>query len=571
MAEKRIVGIDIGSYAVKIAYLDPKSSDVTWLGFDHERLDTENADDNAGPEGPPPLPHTAAFEDAPTGVREAPTADVDDTTEAGASDEVRVDDPLDWVPDWMPALGRIAARGALDGTFYAVGIPDGQAVLVEVEVPFTEKSKVQNILPHMMSDRLPLPQHEVTWDFQAFADNSPSNSPARALVGFARNTDVEAVLTQLREHGVDPAHLGVPELQLAAIGTFATREEGVVAFVDIGHELTRVAIVEDQVPLVARTIRSAGRQITDAIQAKFSNTYEEAESIKQQYGAILDDSVEVNAQMKGLNEAIKQGLRPVVRDLRRTFQGVYAKKRVEVARVYICGGTSRIKNIEKYLSAELGLPVRRLSLPHVSADDLAVSGVIALGASLAHHNDVARARNVNLRTGAFAFRGRSSFLRRQLLLAAVAMLVLFGILGVSLLFEKQAREAQRDAMKAAVAEQTASLFGAELTSKSAIQRVIESGASGVNTFIPKMSAYHLMNELSLKMPKDITVTLDRIEVDTDRNLVQLYGSTTDAQAVDRIVSDLEQGIECFKEIKKDKLRVRDEKAEFELHISSGCS
>lgn len=579
MSEKRIVGVDIGSYAIKVVYLDPKATELAVLGYTRELVTTAAptapvalgaSAEEARPSGPPPVPGTdESFEDAPTGVHEPPN-DADETTEQ-ADEQAAASIEFSAAPDWVAALQRLRDRDALLGELQATAIPDSNAVLIELEVPFEDKAKVQNILPHLMVDRLPLAQSEITWDFQTYPDDTAEG--ARALVAFARNEDIESALQRFAEVGLDPAQLGIAELQLATIGAQLVAPDGVTAFVDLGHELTRVAVVTDSAPLLGRTVRSGGRQITEAIRAKFEGTYEEAENVKHQYGAILDDANAPNPDMKRLSDAIQDGMKPIVRNLRRTFQGLFARKRIEVKRVFICGGTSQIKNLEKYLSAELGLPVRRLSVttPGMTDGDAGAVGLLALGAALTQQNEVIRNHAVNLRNGRFAYRGRSSYLRRQLMFAGVAILGLLMVLGLTLYMQKASYEAQRDAMKSALQKQTKVLLGTELTTKSAIQKVMEGEDTGGTSYIPNMSAYHLLHELTVKLPKDVTITLDRIEVDTDRNLIQVYGETTDAQAVDRIVSALEQGIECLKEIKKDKLKVRDDKADFELQISSGCS
>jgi hypothetical protein len=86
-----------------------------------------------------------------------------------------------------------------------------------------------------------------------------------------------------------------------------------------------------------------------------------------------------------------------------------------------------------------------------------------------------------------------------------------------------------------------------------------------------MSAFELLYQVTNSVSPEIEMNLTRLEVDIDRKIIQLMGETSDAQAVDQIVSDLER-LECLQNIKKDKLRVKnDGKADFELQIASECS
>lgn len=609
MTEKRIVGIDIGSYSVKVVYLDPKAGDLSVLGYDRQGVEAALAAISSGSGvedsspavaatdgAPPPMPTDApgtagpvdatgptSFDDEPTNVREAPldTEDTVESPEAGSDESIKDSAEVDRAaelpfdsPDWVAALQQLDARDALAGALQATFVPDGKAMTIDLEVPFEEKAKVANILPHLLMDRLPFAPQDIVWDFQTYPSHDPAAEGGRAMVGLARNEDLEEALRFLGEGGVDPAMLGIPEMQLAAIGVrlLGGPQAEPVAFVDLGHETTRVVVVDGWNPLLGRTIRTGGRQLTESIAEQFGSTIAEAAKVKHQYAAIVDEASGPSEEMKRLSGAIEDGLRPVVRDLRRTLQGLYAKSRVEVARVFICGGTSQVRNLERFLSAELGITVRRLptNVPGMMDSQSSATGMMALAAAYTYQNEAARNRTVNLRKGRFAYRGRSSYLRRQMMFAAAAIFGLLFVLAISLFIQKLSYEAQRDAMQSALATQTKALFGAELDSKTAVQSMMEGDQGGANSFVPKMSAYEILHELTTTLSSDVEIELDRIEVDTDRNLIQIYGETTDAQAVDKIVSDLEK-IECLKEIKKDKLRVRDDKADFELQISSECS
>ena len=583
MSDKRIIGVDIGTYAVKVVSLDPKGNDVDVQMFSRELVaspaDAVDMTEERPSATPPPIPGAdVAFDDEPTGVLpipKGPSDEADETTERGevgeAAASIEVD--IDPMPAWVDALHRLHVRGDLDGALQATFVPDGEAMLIEVDVPFPDKAKVRNILPHLMMDRLPMQQSQITWDFRTYLP--PGEEQARAMIGIAKNDALASTLEHFASAGLDPAQLGVAELHLAAVAAelLMQTETEVTAVVDLGHEFTRVAVLQGRTVLLARAIRSGGKAVTQSIADDFGEGWDKAEEVKHTYGAILSGSDAPSAEMKRLSDAITGGLAPVVRDLRRTFQGLFARKRIEIERVVICGGSSQLKNVERYLSEQLGIPVRRLVTTRAALGDAYASaaGVVALGSALTQRDESLRTAAVNLRTGQFAYRGKSSYLRRQLAFAAVAMVVLLGVLGVTLYMHKLSYEAQRDAMKSALQKQTKQLLGTEFTKKSDIQAAMDGEEGTSNSFIPTMSAYHMLHQITVKMPKDVNITLDKIEVDTYRNLILVDGETTDAQAVDRIVSELESGIDCLKEIKKERLKVKDDKADFSLQISSGCS
>lgn len=279
-----------------------------------------------------------------------------------------------------------------------------------------------------------------------------------------------------------------------------------------------------------------------------------------------------------LSETIQNGLRPIVREIRRTLQSVYAQYRISTENIYLCGGTSRIQYIAPYLAGEFGVGVEPLAVKD-TFDLGALPGgakhaeIVPMGLSLALQqvSDKSGKTLINLRQGEFSFRGKSSFIRAQFTrLAAVAAVLLVLLAGV-LYMQRVDQRAQLEAMRAAVGSQTTELFGEPVHHLTEIRARLDSEEGPERGFVPKMSAYELMYNLISRMSDDIEINLERLEVDTDRNLAQIVGTTTSAQEVDRLAGALER-LTCLREVRKDRVTVRsEEEVQFELHISSGCS
>lgn len=550
---KRLVGLDIGTYSVKAVILDGREYDV--LEWDEEKIAP------APPDGPESSEDE--FEEAETQVREVP--DGPDTEKTDQAVEEAGGDRAEDGPAWVEAARRLVERNGLDEDLVATILPANQALALQIDVPFADKNKVRSILPNLLTDRLPVNVRDVTFDFRI----QGNEEHPRAQVAFAQNAHLASFLDSSNSLGVDPARICVPELLLSIAGYDSLDfQDGPVAVLDIGHSHTQVVVFEGRQVHMARTIGVAGRDVTRAIAKAFKISLPEAEKHKHEYAAIVPDSEAPNQQMQLFSKAIREALKPLATDLRRSFRGLYARQRIEIAEVYICGGSSQIGNIDRYLKDELGLPVRRLSLP--TGPGGAPSAVsYALGQTF---KDGIKNHILNLRQGEFAYRGASSYMRRQFAIVA-AVVVAMIVIGIAALFlQAQAYEARRDAMRATLQKQTEQLFGEKLTQTSDIQRRLAGEDGAVKGFVPQMSAYELMYLVTSKVSSDQDLNLRRFEVDIDRRLIQIMGETTDAQAVDKLVSDLET-IECLKKpIKKDKLNVgRDGRADFELQISTECS
>jgi general secretion pathway protein L len=95
------------------------------------------------------------------------------------------------------------------------------------------------------------------------------------------------------------------------------------------------------------------------------------------------------------------------------------------------------------------------------------------------------------------------------------------------------------------------------------------GKESPAAIIPRLSAASLLAEVAQRIPTDIPVKFDRIEVDLDR--VVLRGDTESTKQIDQITTAL-KGFHCFKEIKEGKVeKSKDgQKVNFRIDVQVDC-
>lgn len=618
-----IIGLDFGAHSIKLVRLSV-GREPRVIGYDMEPIPRPQPRSGAGSgasESADSRDESATgqdFDDAPTQVRHRDEVEGADKTAETRSEQTSATsspqdeasgeeqaEPNDWsAPEgdadaskpWGLALDRLIERGAIDDDALIVTfLPNNQAMSIRQDLPFDERSKVENILPHMLNDRLPVAAEMVIFDFQIFEKKSlqapqgdqeldVEEAAAEALVGFARREQVGAFLGELKPYHLNPAVLGVPELLMSyALERCAPANGGNYAVIDIGHMYTRVLVLERHDPIVARSIQFGGEQLTEAIAQRFKSSYEQAEHLKETRGAILhaaDASSDLSSEAEqALSECLSGATRPLIRDIRRTFQSLFAQQRTAIDEIYICGGTSLLAGLPEHLEQEFGVPVSHLPTDKIpgftdSIDTLPTQLKLSLAASAALQQVDGRdeERAINLRREEFSYRGRSSFIRSQIVKYAAAAALLFLLLMGMLWAQKIQLEAQRDAMHDAVGKQTTKLFGAPTFSHSQIQARLNGENGSGQGFIPRASAYELYYQLASNIPGELDVTFDRFETDVDRNIAQLYGETTTPQSVEQLIDSL-RGIDCISSVRQEgELKIKSDSAvDFHLHVTSECS
>ncbi len=595
----RIVGLDIGTFAIKAVVIELQRNmevvdyrevelaefrDVdTTPGVDGTVAEPEGGDDSGElfPEvDPDDEPPGGDWED----TEDTAVFDEDDWSDAGIDGAAADQGPTEFGENievtrpWSMALAELKQEGFFEDVHQVItSFPDGKAVTLHLEVPFDRPRDIEDILPHLLMDELPISLGEVIYDFIVVPGKQAGLW--EALVGFVEREEMAKFIGQCQQAGMEPAVVGVPELMLRYAGDQAV-DPGVDSYgvIDIGHRFTRLLIMSQGRPVVVHTTRRGGAEVTRALAENFQISERDAMRLKHQEGVVGEAARAGDRRVRQVCGTIEEAMRPIVRDLRRTFQAAYANYDVAVDEIYICGGTSRLHGLEDFLQREFEVPVEPLRCDQAviwSVDaqtrERVPEAAMALGNALQRPLDESDRNLIDFRQQEFVFRGKSSYLHTQLVRYGVVAALLLVMLAGVLIMQYYDQRTQRAVMQAAVAEQTEELFGESLTTIQQVQTRLEGEVAADRGFIPRMSAYELMFQILDQIDEDIKLELDRIEVDTDRSLVQLLGETDSPQSVDVLANQIED-LECLRNVRKDQVNVRGEdEVQFELQISSGCS
>ncbi len=561
---KRIVGLDIGSYAIKAVVLEAQRRLEVVEYYQVEVNGQRHGEDGTVDEG----------EEEAGGDWEGSGGEEGEEEVGAGLDDDRGFDPAGWIE----ALSELKARGVFEEAHEVITcFPDGQAVMVHLDVPFGKPKEVAEILPPMLSDELPVSLSEVIHDFIVVPGRDEEGF--EAIVGVVKRGLMSQFLGNCQRVQIDPAVVGVPELMLRYVGEEAAGEEvGAYGVIDMGHRFTRLLIVEQGKPVVAHHSRRGGAQITEVLSENFQIGLDEAEVLKHREAVVGAMAAGGDRQVRKLAGTIEESLRPLIRDLRRTFQSAYARQGVAVDEIYLCGGSARIGGIEDHLQEEFQVPVKRLDARMDRLDwramespgEVAPEAGLALGCALQRPVDDGEEYLIDLRREEFVYRGKTSFLRQQIKRYGAVALVLVIMLTAVLALQYMEQRAQLQAMQQALAEQTQQVFGEAVDDPTEVQARLEGEAVDDRQFIPSMSAYELMVRVLEQVEDDMALEFDRIEVDTDRSLIQMVAETDSPQSVDRIADQIER-LECLGDVSKDQVNVQsDDRVQFELQISSNC-
>lgn len=529
-----ILGIDLGTYSIKIAHVEASFRKTRLLAL-HER----------------PLP---------------PPVDAGD----GAGDASGEVEPL--LSRQVRALKALVDEQGLRPEMAAAALSEATTLRV-ISVPLSDPKKIEQVLPFELEGQLlgEVADHVVGYTLaQTGLQAEGGAAGTKVVVAAAPQQAVRETLVTLEQIGLEPRLLGAAALSCAPLLVNLDRSKqggaepwpSPVVILDLGHNSTQLCVVRRQADgeiaaTFARTIARGGLHLTQALARALRVDLDEAERRKHAADLAIPDQAA---------EALRQHLRPLVRDLRQTLASHTSLYGEAPRQVLLTGGGARLAGLAMFLQEELDLPVGALpipqallgeaaAVPEVEAAAAAPSCATALGLALALTGP---APQVNFRKGEFAYRTDYSFLReRAPHLALLALAVLLSA-GLSALASLRGLQRESEQLMASLRAETMQLFGEPRADGEAVSAELSgvlASTRGGGQSIPTVSALDLLEDISRAapvLPDKKAPGLDITELSVRPKKTDIKGTAGSAQYVDDLAAALGK-IPCFKDVEKGKV------------------
>ena len=405
-----------------------------------------------------------------------------------------------------------------------------------LEFPFRDRKRLSQAIPFEIESTMPFDVDDLVVDWQLVAGE---RSHAVVAASVAQKQDVADFLEVMEAAQCSPRILEAEGLVLGNLALIFDLP-GTRLLADIGHRKTTLCLCVDGKPLAGRTVPIGGMNLTEAVAKDRDVELDQAEGLKHGL-SVLDD---VNADGDSAALAILDRLaRELVRSFDALDPSAGAAMSLPDCEIVLMGGTAHLAGINAFLEARTGVPTRGLTAPDDPKNAALVEGLDLLlfgpTIALALRATSRALTTVNFRQDEFSFRSSYGWLLGPELRPTLAMgllcLILFGLSGATSIQLQASRAAQLESTMVAryaaifpdrpIPEQPLSALAEEVASDRA--RADFLGLYGGN-----LSALDLLTLLSKRIPADLTLKFDEINI--DQNVIRIKVSAKNYEAQDRL-------------------------------------
>jgi type IV pilus assembly protein PilM len=496
MLERSVLGLDIGSWSVKVAELSAGLRGATFTRFAELEL-----------------------------PRNAPSEEIEATIQLWVQSRNLAPETL------VTALSteRLTQR--------------------HLRFPFAGPKRVASALAFEIDEELPLPLSDVVLAHEQVLTRPDQTD---VLVAIATRTEVEQHLASMRRMELEPRVVECEGASLANLSAFLRLDDVSRVILDVGHAKTNVCLLVDGKPIALRRVPIAGKALSDALARDLRLSPDAAEQYKHERGVFEHGSA------KPVSPGVRDVLERLAREVQRSVQSVVGDPLdpVSPTEILLVGGSARLDGLAKFFEERTGLPAHVLEVPLgiEAGERFAEAGpaLFAQAAALAlRGSSTERVTQSDFRQDALAYSPDLSGLRSQLRFT-VGLFALFLVLWVASAGLRAWLEGRR---VSASEQQLGEIYRQVFPDAPATDRPLEAFeqraaetrdlAAHLGVTGSGLSVLEILRQISALTSESLDISFDELSI--ERKSVVARGHSADFVSADQLKAELSK-FEGFKRV-----------------------
>ncbi|OYT71767.1 MAG: pilus assembly protein PilM [Chloracidobacterium sp. CP2_5A] len=311
---KTVVGIDIGSSAVKAVELKPLKNGFELVAIGHANL-------------------------VPDAIVDGHIIDLNHVSDA---------------------IGRLLGEHNIKAKDVNTSVSGHSVIVKKIEVSYMTDDELAERIQWEADQHIPFDIMDVNLDYSVVG-RDPARGLMQVLLVACKRDKIAQYTTVISQAGRNPVVIDVDAfaLQNAYEVNYQPMPTATVALLDVGASVTSINIVRGTNSVFTRDISAGGNQYTDLLQKELGLTFEQAEALKR--GVPTDNGLQPS-DAQSLIDSVTDIMAMEVQKTLDFWRATGASSDVApVDRVLIAGGSSKVPGLTAAFSERFGIPVERFN------------------------------------------------------------------------------------------------------------------------------------------------------------------------------------------------------------------
>jgi type IV pilus assembly protein PilM len=267
------------------------------------------------------------------------------------------------------AIQSALAAADVKGKQVVTAVGGRDVIIKRIQIERVKEQQARELMRWEAEQHVPFDMESVELDFQIL-DPDDDGVEMSVLLVAAKRELIESKLRVLTDAGLEPGMVDVDAFALhnAFEINYPDAMRGIVALVNIGHDVTNINILDDGVPILTRDITVGTRRFREDLQREQGISADEAQQLLQGY----DRSAHLDAVLESRGEEIAVGIERAA-----AFLASSSRAPSAVRAIYTCGGGARIPGLSDALADRLRVSVQQANpLTNLNIRDGALDSLV---------------------------------------------------------------------------------------------------------------------------------------------------------------------------------------------------
>ncbi len=240
----------------------------------------------------------------------------------------------------------------------ATSVSGHSVIIRKIMLPVMTDAELEASIQWEAEQYIPFDISEVNIDFQIIGPDVKDPSQMNVILVAAKKDFVDDFVAVFIEAGLEPMLMDIDCFAVENMFdyNYGFVEDEVVALIDLGASATSVNVLKGEVSVFTRDIQAGGNLLSEELQKRLGFSREEAERAK------LGDRDIANVDADSIDEILTDAIENLVQEVQRSLDFFTATSSEDrVSKVYLTGGVSSSEQVREALETRLGIPAERVN------------------------------------------------------------------------------------------------------------------------------------------------------------------------------------------------------------------